>query len=361
MNEHKVIVLTGACIGLFAVILIQFGNPSNMGICVACFLRDIAGGLGLHQAEVVQNLRPEIPGFILGAFLLTLFNGEFRPTGGSAPLIRFLLGMFVMIGALVFLGCPLRMVLRIASGDLNAVTGLFGFAVGIVLGTQFIIRGFSLGRAFPQGKPNGYILPAIAGVLVLWRVINPDFIRLSSAGPGSMYAPIAISLGLGLLVGGLAQRSRFCMAGGIRDLYLIRDPHLMLGSLVLLVVAATLNLVTGQFQLGFLAQPIAHNAHIWNFLGMVLVGLGSVLLGGCPLRQVILASEGNTDAGVTVFGMLFGAGIAHNFGIAGSPQGVGVNGQLAVVFAILVSLAIGLAIIRQHKFSFRKGGETIEA
>jgi len=40
-----------------------------MGICVACFYRDITGGLGLHRASVVQYLRPEIMGFVLGAFI----------------------------------------------------------------------------------------------------------------------------------------------------------------------------------------------------------------------------------------------------------------------------------------------------
>jgi len=32
----------GPCIG---AILLKFGNPGNMGICVACFYRDIAGAL----------------------------------------------------------------------------------------------------------------------------------------------------------------------------------------------------------------------------------------------------------------------------------------------------------------------------
>ncbi|MFR6395122.1 MAG: hypothetical protein ACLUNQ_08625 [Oscillospiraceae bacterium] len=39
-----------------------------------------------------------------------------------------------MIGALAFLGCPLRMVLRIGGGDLNAVVGLVGFTLGIFIG-----------------------------------------------------------------------------------------------------------------------------------------------------------------------------------------------------------------------------------
>ena len=38
-----------------------------------------------------------------------------------------------MIGALVFLGCPWRTLLRLAGGDLNALVGLAGLAVGIGL------------------------------------------------------------------------------------------------------------------------------------------------------------------------------------------------------------------------------------
>ncbi|MDO4799614.1 MAG: YedE-related selenium metabolism membrane protein, partial [Bacillota bacterium] len=48
------ILLTGAVVGLAALILVAFGNPANMGFCIACFLRDISGALGLHRAEVVQ-------------------------------------------------------------------------------------------------------------------------------------------------------------------------------------------------------------------------------------------------------------------------------------------------------------------
>ena len=50
----------GALCGLVAVLLAIFGNPGNMAICIACFIRDTAGALGMHQAAVVQYARPEI-------------------------------------------------------------------------------------------------------------------------------------------------------------------------------------------------------------------------------------------------------------------------------------------------------------
>lgn len=49
-----------------------------------------------------------------------------------------------MVGALAFLGCPLRMVLRLAGGDLNAIIGILGFAVGILVGIFFLNNGFTL-------------------------------------------------------------------------------------------------------------------------------------------------------------------------------------------------------------------------
>ncbi len=49
-------------------------------------------------------------------------------------MIRFVLGMIIMIGSLAFLGCPLRMVIRMSAGDLNAWVALIGFAAGVGTG-----------------------------------------------------------------------------------------------------------------------------------------------------------------------------------------------------------------------------------
>ena len=127
------VIVVGALIGVGAATLQYLGNPANMGICVACMERDIAGALGLHRADVVQYLRPEIMGLVLGAFIAALIAREHKPRGGSAPVIRFFLGVFAMIGALVFLGCPWRALLRLAGGDGNAILGLLGLATGIFI------------------------------------------------------------------------------------------------------------------------------------------------------------------------------------------------------------------------------------
>ena len=42
-NEKRNMIFAGLVIGVIASLLVLFGNPKNMGFCVACFLRDTAG------------------------------------------------------------------------------------------------------------------------------------------------------------------------------------------------------------------------------------------------------------------------------------------------------------------------------
>ncbi len=344
------IILAGTAIGIIAIALQFWGNPPNMGFCMACFLRDIAGGLKLHTAAPVQYIRPEITGIILGAMIIALAKGEFKPRGGSSPVIRFFLGFFAMIGALVFLGCPWRAYLRLAGGDFNAITGLAGLATGIYVGTLLIKKGFNLGRArASQSRFSGYIIPAFMGIILLMLVFHFSKLAFSTKGPGAMHAPLIISLTGGLLVGYFAQRSRFCTIGAIRDIFIIRNYHLFLGVAAFTLIAFGLNLVMGNFHPGFENQPIAHTDHLWNFLGMVLAGLAFVLAGGCPGRQIILAGEGNTDSGIFILGMLLGAAVAHNFGLASSPKGIGEFGAIATLTGIGYTLLVGFVMTKRMK------------
>ena len=345
-SYKKELIIIGACgliIGVFGALLVKFGNPGNMGFCIACFIRDTAGGLGLHSAAKVQYIRPEIIGLVLGAFGISLVRREFKPRGGSSPLTRFVISFFVMVGCLMFLGCPLRMTLRIAGGDLNAIVGLVGFIAGILNGIIFLKNGFSLKRAYTQTPAEGGAMPVIQAVLLILLLAAPAFIYFSAEGPGASHAPILISLGAGLIVGGFAQISRLCMVGGIRDFVLFREKRLLFGFIILVVAAFIVNLCLGSFNPGFENQPIAHSDGLWNFMGMLLVGYGSVLLGGCPLRQLVLSGEGNSDSAITVLGLLVGAAFCHNFGLASSADGVTFAGKIGVLIGLAVITVIALS------------------
>ena len=330
-DSKKKLGIAGVVMGLVAATLAYFGNPANMAICVACFVRDTAGALGLHSAEPVQYARPEIIGLVLGAFIISIATKEYRATAGSSTIVRFVLGMILVIGALVFLGCPLRMVIRMSAGDLNAWVALIGFALGVATGVFALKKGFSLGRAHVTNKVSGSVLPLLMiGVLVL--ALGTNLLKSSTAGPGSMHAPIIISLIGGLLFGAFAQKSRMCFAGSIT---------IVVGFFAVMLVY---NVATGHFVLAFNTPGvIAHSQHLWSILGMYAVGFAAVLAGGCPLRQLVLAGQGSSDAGVTVIGMFAGGALAHNLGLAAS--GTALNAETGEIVAGAVPPAGKIAAI----------------
>jgi len=349
MKKFLPVLLTGIVIGVCALALTAAGNPANMGFCIACFLRDIAGAIKLHSAAVVQYVRPEIIGIIVGAMAAALIKKEWKAVGGSSPVTRFLLAVVVMIGALVFLGCPLRMVIRIGGGDFNAIVGLLGFIAGIFVGTIALKNGFTLKRTYAQTCVEGSFLPIMFIVLMVLVALLPALFVFSTEGPGSMTAPVVLALAAGVIVGVLAQRSRFCMAGGIRDSIMFNQWNLTLGLVAVIVTVLVGNLILGKFKPGFADQAVAHTDGLMNFLGMGIVGWGSVLLGGCPLRQLILTGEGNSDSAITVTGFVFGAAIAHNFGTASSGAGAGANGPAAVVACYIVLLLVTIFNVKAAK------------
>lgn len=352
--------LSGVVIGLLVMLLAMSGNPANMAICVACFIRDAAGALKLHTAAPVQYFRPEIVGFVCGSFLISMATKEYRSTAGSAPMVRFLLGAVMMIGALVFLGCPLRMVLRMSAGDLNAYVALIGFAGGVATGSCFLKKGFSLGRAYETKSLSGAVLPVLLAALLVIGVATGAYVA-STEGPGSKHAPLLLALVVALVIGALAQKSRMCFAGSIRDVILMKNFDLLSIIAALFAVMTIYNIATSNFHLSFSGQPIAHSQHLWNILGMYVVGFAAVLAGGCPLRQLILAGQGSSDSAVTFLGMLLGAAFAHNFNLVGSaakaatatdaavPGGPAMPGKIAVIVCIVLLFMIAATNLRRKK------------
>ena len=82
---HLGVIIAGAAVGFAALVLTALCNPTNMGFCIACFLRDISGAVGLHSAAKVQYVRPEIIGLVLGAFIMSAASKEFKARAGSPP------------------------------------------------------------------------------------------------------------------------------------------------------------------------------------------------------------------------------------------------------------------------------------
>ena len=334
-----------AVVGVLAALLVALGNPGNMGICGACFLRDTAGALGLFAGEGPRIFRPELAGLVLGAFLVRAARGKFEGRSGSYAGARFFLGFWMGIGTLVFLGCPFRMLQRIGGGDLNAVLGLTGFLAGVGGGRWFELRGYSAGKTEVVVTPVGVpaLLFTVGGVILFLMGLLPF-----GPGPdnGSGPPPHAVwgwALGLALISGAILSLTGFCAVTAGRQVF--GGPRRMLWATVFLILGyALVSAITGKLSIGFTNQPISHSDHFWNVLAMVLVGLTGVLAGGCPVRLVVLSGEGNGDAMVTAAGILTGTSLAHSMGMVSSTAGTTGMGRVAVGIGFTVCLLYAVAV-----------------
>jgi uncharacterized protein len=394
----------GLIIGIAAAWLVNQGNPGNMGLCIACFNRDITGAFGGTWANMggVAYLRPEIIGLLFGGSVAALATREFRPRGGSSVLLRFVLGFIFMASSLIFLGCTVRAWLRLGGGDLNALYGIAGIVVGVSVGAVFLKQGFNLGRAKVMTAVAGWVGTAIMAVLLVLALMvaagsTPGFLTTTPAGakataegavvqgdtvlrppgatfddgavvaedgtvispaesvekatpmPGGRRAPFVIAIIAGLALGVVAQRSRFCSMGGIRDVVLVRRFDLLFAVIGLLVGATIANMLLGQYNLGFTGQPIAHTDALGNFAAMGVAGLSALMLGGCPFRQVIMSGEGDADATVAVLGMFAGALVAHRFVIAST--GAGLSDVAWPALAVMLAVLLIIAFVKRERLA----------
>ncbi|MBI5208088.1 MAG: YedE-related selenium metabolism membrane protein, partial [Candidatus Firestonebacteria bacterium] len=340
--DKILIISTGLFIGVFGVLLFVWGNPKNSGICISCFFENIAGALGLHNNLRMQYLRPEVMGFTLGSFILAFFTKEFKARGSEIPLISFMLGIIMLLGSAVFVGCPIKLMTKIGVGELSAINGIIGLIIGIWIGIQFLRDGFTQGEMHETHALNGLLIPGLMFILLIIFFIKPFFVYFSTEGPGSLHAPVWISLGISLIIGFMAQRSRFCVTGSIRNFILAGNTDLLLGLIFLLTGTFITGILSNNFEIIPWHKEFLYE-YLWEFLAMLLVGWASVFAGGCPFRQLILAGEGNVDAGICVLGMLAGGAIVQNLSIQTTETGISFYGQIAVISGLMFLIITGLS------------------
>jgi len=112
-----------------------------------------------------------------------------------------------------------------------------------------------------------------------------------------------VSLGVGLIVGYLGQRSRMCTIGGLRDFVLVRDTGLLKGVGAMLLASwvafGILHAIAGSDLNRLVAAgttPSGIGEVVAILVGGLALGFFATLSGACPLRQHVLAGQGRLGA-----------------------------------------------------------------
>jgi hypothetical protein len=142
----------GVVAGLLAVgVQVFFGvkPPPAYGICMACHPRDMVNWLLNHLAGTHWEMAPvsaTVPllttiGIVIGASIAARRNREYRWLSLGKRARSFLLGLLVMNAALIVIGCPTRLLLLSAYGEVMALVGVAGLVIGILCGTWLLKKG----------------------------------------------------------------------------------------------------------------------------------------------------------------------------------------------------------------------------
>lgn len=104
---------------------------------------------------------------------------------------------------------------------------------------------------------------------------------------------------IGLIFGFILQRTRFCLTGGFRDMYIARNNTLFYAFLIAITVESigVLSLI----QLGIIGNPYEEFSVLGAIVGSYLFGIGIVLAGGCATGTWYRAGEGLLGSWVALF------------------------------------------------------------
>ncbi len=164
----------------------------------------------------------------------------------------------------------------------------------------------------------------------------------------TVYATL-ILVGMSMLIGFLAQRSRMCFVAGVRDYILVRDRELLMGMFSFLLTIwlltslfyglnllrsgvpeygspaiatsiekigtgslsmVNLNTIFSRGTAGSMGLLLTSRFFYVTLIGGLVIGFVSTLAGGCVLRQHVLLAQGSMDSLFFILGF-YGAVVVY--------------------------------------------------
>ncbi|MCK4716026.1 MAG: YeeE/YedE family protein [Candidatus Marinimicrobia bacterium] len=268
---------------------------------------------------------------ILGAFCGALMSKEFAvripPVGEMGKGI--LGGILMGLGATLGIGCTI-------GGFLSGLSSLSGgsiiLTIGLLLGTYLALKyllwemealpNLSMGKSLTllAAKGKKGIWQPILGVIIFITCLVIFAVYYRDNNVFTMFAII------GLLMGLILQRSRFCIVRAFREPFMTGESEAPVGVLLTVLITMIGFTVIKYMGVGTSTPGAARilamtwvYPHFWvrALIGGFIFGLGMTIAGGCAVGAMWRTGEGQVKLWFAVLGFMLMAPISKKFIVPG--------------------------------------------
>ncbi len=330
-SKHWPVWVGGILLGLLNVFLFMIKSPWGGSGGYNNWGENLYQALGVLGIENVTSISDSLYGMlniliILGAFVGALLAKEFAlripPVG---ELIKgFIGGGLMAIGAILGIGCTI-------GGFFSGVPALSGGAilltVGLFLGTLVALKYLMWEMEHLPGISSGKSKTLLAasegkGAWQKWLglivTIMVFVIAYNYSGTNKIMAWFVI---IGLLLGMICQRSRFCIVASFRDPFMTGKSSSTVGIIAGLLIGLIGFTLIKQFGVGAGDLSLRYRELTWVFpnfwlrapIGGFIFGLGMTIAGGCAVGTLWRFGEGQIKLWAAALGFLLISPITKNY------------------------------------------------
>ena len=247
---------------------------------------------------------------IIGALASALLGKEFAiRVAPAGELFKGLFGGILMgIGCILAMGCTVgNFFSGLAALSGGAIIFVVGLTFGVFIAVKYLLwemekhPKMSSGRSatFLQAKTKGVSLQPLAGLIVFIIGIAISF----TYNGGTEKVLIGFVL-IGLLIGIILQRSRWCIVRAIREPFMTGDAEPAVAIIAGLIVGISGFTVIKIMGIGSEMTMVGSNFWMPAIIGGIIFGFGMTIAGGCTVGSSWRAGEGHVKLWLALIGII---------------------------------------------------------
>jgi len=329
--KHWPVWLGGIVLGTLNILLFVIKSPWGASGGINNWGENVFGLMGIFGLENVKPLSTSFYGMlcvflVIGSFIAALLSKEFAlripPIG---ELIKgFIGGSLMALGATFGIGCTIGAFFSgmpaMSGGAIIFTIGLF---IGVIVALKYLMWEMDKFPGFSSGK--SYNLLAGTGKSGIWQKYLGWIVLIITFTVAYLYSDgnkiMSWFIIIGMLMGLISQRSRFCIVKAFRDPFMTGEADGSVGVMAGLMIGLFGFTIIKYFGIGIGDIPLRAREMTWVFphflfralIGGFVFGLGMTIAGGCAVGTLWRVGEGQVKLWASALGFLLISPISKLF------------------------------------------------